>query len=152
MWDLSLVDPDNRRPVDYELRARMLSELNAGMSAEKIMEQIDTGAPKLWVAHTALSLRRDHPNWFGADASYKPVVTEGPKADHLIGFLRGRDVAVFVPRLPLKLGANWASTSAELPLGKWLNRLTGEKVMGGHIRAQALLQRFPVALLTRDEG
>ncbi len=151
LWDLSLVDPDNRRPVDYELRARMLRELTAGMTAEKIMEAIDSGAPKLWVAYTALTLRRNHPDWFAADAAYKPIQTEGAKSDHLVGFLRGRDVAVLVPRLPLKLGSNWASTSVELPLGKWFNRFTGEKMMGGYIRVQSLLQRFPVALLTRDE-
>ena len=152
LWDLSLVDPDNRRPVDYDLRSRMLSDLDAGMSVEKIMESMDSGAPKLWLAHTALCVRRDHPEWFGAEASYQPILAEGSKREHLVGFLRGDRVAVFVPRLPLKLGSNWASTSVELPQGKWFNRLTRETVMGGYIRVQALLQRFPVALLTQDEG
>ena len=151
LWDLSLVDPDNRRPVDYALRSRILSELGAGMSIERIMESMDSGTPKLWVAHTALCVRRDHPEWFGADAAYQPVLAEGPKREHLVGFLRGDRVAVFAPHLPLKLGSNWASNSIELSRGKWFNRLTRETFAGGSIRVQSLLQRFPVALLTREE-
>jgi len=58
-------------------------------------------------------------------------------------------VAVLVPRWPLKLSGNWASTTVDLPQGEWKNRLTREAVMGGRLRVQALLQRFPVALLTR---
>ena len=151
LWDLSLVDPDNRRSVDYALRSRILSELGAGMSVERIMESMDSGTPKLWVAHTALCVRRDHPEWFGADAAYQPVLAEGPKREHLVGFLRGDRVAVFAPHLPLKLGSNWASNSIELSRGKWFNRLTRETFAGGSIRVQSLLQRFPVALLTREE-
>lgn len=151
LWDLSLVDPDNRRPVDYESRFRMLNEMDTGMNVERIMESMDTGAPKLWVAHSALCLRRDHPQWFGAEANYQPMLAVGTKCEHVVGFLRRDRVAVVVPRLPLKVGANWGSTSVELPHGKWSNRLTREIVMGGQVRIQALLQRFPVALLTRDE-
>jgi (1->4)-alpha-D-glucan 1-alpha-D-glucosylmutase len=150
LWDLSLVDPDNRRPVDYDLRSKMLNELESGLDVEQIAKRMDSGLPKLWVAHTALCLRRDHPEWFGADAAYTPVLAEGSKSDHLVGYLRGDSVAVFVPRWPLKLGGNWASTTVELPQGKWKNHLTREVIEGGRLRVQKLLERFPVALLTRE--
>jgi (1->4)-alpha-D-glucan 1-alpha-D-glucosylmutase len=150
LWDLSLVDPDNRRPVDYDERAKLLSELNGGIDVQAIMERMETGLPKLWVAHSALCLRREHPEWFGAEAAYVPVIAEGAKRDHVVGYLRGDSVAAFVPRWPLKLGGNWASTTIDLPQGKWKNRLTCEVIRGGRLRVQTLFQRFPVALLTRE--
>jgi (1->4)-alpha-D-glucan 1-alpha-D-glucosylmutase len=149
LWDLSLVDPDNRRPVDYSLRQSLLNELQQGLDAEEIMRRIDTGLPKLWVAHRALTLRRDHPDWFNAESSYTPLTASGPKADHLIAYLRSDSVAVLVPRWPLKLAANWAGTTVELPPATWTNILTQESWPGGTLRAQALFQRFPVALLIR---
>ena len=57
---------------------------------------------------------------------------------------------VFVPRWPLKLAGNWASTTIDLPQGKWTNLLTREILTGGRSRVQTLFQRFPVALLTRE--
>jgi (1->4)-alpha-D-glucan 1-alpha-D-glucosylmutase len=127
----------------------MLSELENGMSVEQIVEKMESGLPKLWVTHTALCLRREHPDWFGAEASYRPVIAEGSKSDHVVGYLRGDSLAVFVPRWPLKLGGNWGSTTADLPEGTWKNKLTGER-SGGRVRAQALFKRFPVALLVRE--
>jgi (1->4)-alpha-D-glucan 1-alpha-D-glucosylmutase len=150
LWDLSLVDPDNRRPVDYDLRRGMLSELQGGMGVDEIMRRMDNGMPKLHVVHKALQLRREHPEWFGAEAAYKPIAAEGSKSDHLIAYLRGDSVAAFAPRWPLKLGGNWAATSFELPQGQWNNILTGEAVTGGRQRVGSLLRRFPVALLTRE--
>jgi (1->4)-alpha-D-glucan 1-alpha-D-glucosylmutase len=97
-----------------------------------------------------LTLRREHPEWFGADAAYCPIIAEGAKNDHVVAYLRGDYVAVIVPRWSLKLGGNWSSTALELPQGKWRNRLTGESVTAGRVRVQTLLQRFPVALLTRE--
>ncbi len=150
LWDLSLVDPDNRRPVDYDLRRKMLRELEDGMDVEEIVRRMDSGLPKLWVAHNALCLRRGHPAWFGAESAYTAVVADGPKSEHLVGYRRGDCVAVFVPRWTMKLGGNWAATTVELPQGKWRNALTRETVMGGCLRVQTLFHRFPVALLTRE--
>jgi len=150
LWDLSLVDPDNRRPVDYDLRRTMLADLQAGMNVEEIMDRMESGLPKLFIAQTALRLRRDHPEWFGAEAAYAPLLAEGSKSDHLVGYLRGDSVAVLVPRWPLKLGGSWASTTVRLPPGRWVNLFTREEAMGGPARVQALLQRFPVALLARE--
>ena len=150
LWDLSLVDPDNRRPVNYELRREMLDELQRGMNAEEIMRRMDSGLPKLWVANCALHLRREHPEWFGAEAAYTPIIAEGAKREHLVAYRRGDCVAAFAPRWPLKLAGNWAATTVEVPAGKWKNILTGETLMGGRMRVQALLRQFPVALLTRE--
>jgi len=148
LWDLSLVDPDNRRPVDYDLRRQMLAELEAGMDVEEIVRRMDSGLPKLWVAHNALHLRREHPEWFGGEAAYTPIIAEGAKSDHLVGYCRGDRVAVFVPRWTLKLGGNWSASTVELPPGQWKNILTRETVTGGRVRVQTLFERFPVALLT----
>src|ERR1700678_617189 len=64
LWDLRLVDPDNRGPVDYGLRRSMLSELQAGMTVEEILKRMDSGMPKLWLIHKTMRLRRDKPDWF----------------------------------------------------------------------------------------
>jgi (1->4)-alpha-D-glucan 1-alpha-D-glucosylmutase len=103
LWDLSLVDPDNRRPVDFDLRRRVL----AGDDAD--------GAAKLRVVRQALTLRRDRPELF---TSYTPVPAEGPAADHVLAFDRGGAVTV-VTRLPVGLSAlgGWGDTMLRLPDG-----------------------------------
>jgi (1->4)-alpha-D-glucan 1-alpha-D-glucosylmutase len=128
----------------------MLSELHGGMDIDEIMRRADTGMPKLYVVHRSLLLRREHPEWFGADAAYIPIIAEGSKSDHLIAYLRGESVAVFVPRWPLRLGGSWGATTVELPRGQWRDIFTDEVITGGRIRVHLLLRRFPVALLTRE--
>ncbi len=152
LWDLHLVDPDNRGPVDYESRKTMLAELEAGMSVEEIMSRMDSGMPKLWVLYKALHLRREKPEWFGREAAYSSLPVEGPKQAHLIAFSRGDSVAVLVPRWSIKLGNGFGSTTAQLPQGTWGNVFTGERMNGGSTRVQQLFRKFPVALLVRDGG
>ncbi len=98
LWDLSLVDPDNRRPVDFELAAASLA---------------DASNPKQAITAEALRLRRDRPELF---TSYSPLVAEGPAADHLLAFDRGGAVTL-VTRLPLGLAAKggWGETTVTLP-------------------------------------
>jgi (1->4)-alpha-D-glucan 1-alpha-D-glucosylmutase len=153
LWDLSLVDPDNRRPVDYELRKRLLSELqqmDRQNIAAQVMARADEGLPKMWVIHQALKLRRERPEWFGAEAEYTPLEVDGGKHDHAIAYLRGEDVVTVVPRLTLKLDGTWKDTMVVLPKGRWRNRLTGDSVAGGVITMKLLLKDFPVALLVRE--
>ena len=153
LWDLSLVDPDNRRPVDYDLRARLLQELKRMSPAEaarECMRRSDEGLPKLWVIHRALCLRREQPRRFSAHAVYAPLPFQGAKANHAIGYLRGASVATIVPRLPFLLRGEWADTVAALPKGLWTNRLTGAQLEGGDIHIQDLLRDFPVALLVQE--
>ena len=98
----------------------------------------------------ALELRREHPEWFGAEADYAPVDVEGAKRDHVIAYLRGDDVVTVVPRLTVRLEGAWKDTIVVLPKGRWRNRLTGELVAGGVIAMKLLLKDFPVALLARE--
>jgi (1->4)-alpha-D-glucan 1-alpha-D-glucosylmutase len=128
----------------------MLVHLQDNIDVEEIVRGMDSGLPKLWVIHKALCLRREHPEWFGAKAAYKPIVAEGSKSDHLVGFLRGDSVAVLAPRWPLKLAGYWAGTTVTLPPGQWRNLFTRDLTMGGQVRVQTLLKRFPVALFTRE--
>ena len=153
LWDLSLVDPDNRRPVDYELRKRLLSELqqmDRQNIAAQVMARADEGLPKMWVIHQALKLRRERPECFGAEAEYTPLEVDGAKHDHAIAYLRGEDIVTVVPRLTLKLDETWKDTIVVLPKGRWRNRLTGNSVAGGVITMKLLLKDFPVALLVRE--
>jgi (1->4)-alpha-D-glucan 1-alpha-D-glucosylmutase len=129
----------------------MLAELHAGLSVAEILRRSESGMPKLWVTQTALYLRRAHPEWFDGGVDYTPLLAEGPKSEHIIGYLRGKFVATFVPRWTLKLG-NWSNTGVMLPAGQWTNLLTGEAIAGGRVRAQLLFKSFPVALLTRTAG
>ncbi|MGA7589591.1 MAG: malto-oligosyltrehalose synthase, partial [Candidatus Sulfotelmatobacter sp.] len=152
IWDLHIVDPDNRGPIDYATRQTMLAELRAGMSVEAIMNRMDSGMPKLWVLFKSLHLRQEKPEWFGKEAAYAPLPVEGPKQAHLIAYSRGESVAVLAPRWNVKLGSGFGSTTVELPPGNWTNIFTEETVKGGKMRVQFFFSRFPVALLVRDEG
>ncbi|MCA1787167.1 MAG: malto-oligosyltrehalose synthase, partial [Desulfobacteraceae bacterium] len=148
LWDLSLVDPDNRRPVDFALRRRLLSQLPQ-LDPEAILAEMDQGLPKLWVIRQALHLRRAHPKLFGPKADYCPLYATGTKADHLVAFFRGQGVISLVPRLVMGLNNDWDDTIVELPSGKWHNVLTGDDEDGGGVRLQELLGRFPVGLLMK---
>ena len=101
LWETSLVDPDNRREVDFDRRERMLSELDSGFSDGLLPEVDDTAAAKLLVTSRALRLRRDRPELF---TLYRPMTVVGPAADHAIAFDRGGAVTV-ATRLPVGLRA-----------------------------------------------
>jgi (1->4)-alpha-D-glucan 1-alpha-D-glucosylmutase len=153
LWDLSLVDPDNRRPVDYKLRANLLSEVMRMAATEvagEVMRRADEGLPKLWTIHQALCLRLERPASFGAEAAYTPMVALGQRAEHVIAYLRGSDVVTIVPRLAHGLEGGWKDTSVELPEGRWVNRLTGATVEGGRVAIADALLDFPVALLVKE--
>jgi (1->4)-alpha-D-glucan 1-alpha-D-glucosylmutase len=115
------------------------------------MARAEEGLPKMWVAHHALRLRRERPEWFGAGAAYTPLLAEGPKSDYVIAYLRGDSLAVIVPRLTVKLGGAWRETSIMLPKGRWLNLLTKLEIDGGRVAIKNLLNSFPVALLVRRD-
>ena len=147
LWDLSLVDPDNRRPVDYDLRRRLLAELKT-TKPEEIWRRIEDGLPKLWVIHQTLKLRHEG-HFFAPSDGYRALFPRGAKSAHVIAFARGERSITIVPRLVLKLADDWSDTAIEIPPGVWRNELSGDKVSGGEIRMTDLLKRFPVALLTR---
>ena len=151
LWDLSLVDPDNRRPVDWRLRARLLEELD-GASGEAVLARMDEGLPKLWIIRQGLALRRERPWAFGREGDYRPLPGRGSRAAHVVAFLRGGRVAVVVPRLLLQLRGDWLETTIDLPEGEWRNVLDAGHVAGGSVQLADLLRRFPLALLSREEG
>jgi (1->4)-alpha-D-glucan 1-alpha-D-glucosylmutase len=148
LWDLSLVDPDNRRPVDFELRKRLLAELDQ-LCPSQILARAEEGLPKLWTLRQALRIRNLHHESFGAKGHYTALWPTGPKSAHLVAFQRGRNVIVVVPRLLLNL-ESWDSTLLEIPEGNWRNQFTGDPLDGGKIEVGTLFRRFPVALLTRE--
>jgi (1->4)-alpha-D-glucan 1-alpha-D-glucosylmutase len=148
LWDLSLVDPDNRRPVDYALRRKLLAEMKS-LDAAGVMARMNEGLPKLWVIHRALMLREKHRDWFGCDAEYVPLAAGGAKAEHVIAYRRGHNVVTIVPRLWMSLQGEWGETSLTIPEGAWVNQMTNEMLQAGTIRLADLLREFPVALLTR---
>jgi len=132
LWDQSLVDPDNRRPVDFARRAAVLD------GAE------DPAWLKAAVVMSALTLRRDRPELF---TTYEPVTATGEAADHVLAFDRGGVVAV-ATRLPVGLAARgWGDTRLALPPGTWTDVLTGRPASA---RLRDLLASYPVALLVRD--
>ena len=150
LWNVTLVDPDNRRPVDYALQRRLLREMRCA-TVEQVMARADEGLPKLWLVRQALALRKRRPQLFGRDGDYQPLRARGTRAAHAIAFSRGDGAITIAPRLPLTLGGDWADTAVTLPTGRWRNELTGDAVDGGEIMLADLMARFPVGLLSREE-
>ncbi len=147
-WALHLVDPDNRRPVDYDARRRALSDVKRLGPAE-IWQRADEGLPKMWVTHSALQLRKRHRNLFGARSSYTAVAARGPLASHVVAFHRAEAVMTVVPRLVRQADGRWRGTTISVPSGAWTNVLTGQRVEAGDVDVAELWKDFPVALLER---
>nr|WP_106618724.1 malto-oligosyltrehalose synthase [Saccharothrix carnea] len=142
LWDLSLVDPDNRRPVDYEVRRRLLERVQDGW----LPDVDDSGAAKLLVVQRALRLRRERPELF---RGYRPLEASGRTARHVVAFERTGLVAV-ATRLPVGLAnaGGWGDAVLPLPPGEWTDVLTSRPA--SPLLAD-LLDRYPVALLVRGD-
>ncbi|WP_433393391.1 malto-oligosyltrehalose synthase [Micromonospora sp. KLBMP9576] len=141
LWDNSLVDPDNRRPVDFAVRREMLARLDAGATPP-----VDaSGAAKLLVVSRTLRLRRDRPELF---TGYRPVPAQGPAGRHALAFDRGGAIAV-ATRLPLGLAraGGWGDTTLSLPVHEMTDVFTGRVHGGGQTPLADLLATYPVALL-----
>jgi len=99
-----------------------------------------------------LRLRDEHRDWFSSDAAYTPIVANGVRSEHVIAYKRGENVITVAPRLWSTLKGDWSETSLMLPEGAWFNELTKKRVEtseSGEVQMAALLNLFPVALLTR---
>jgi (1->4)-alpha-D-glucan 1-alpha-D-glucosylmutase len=170
---LSLVDPDNRRPVDFTRRHGLLAALDSHEKPENLeilqglfartdhgdspradfpdLARVDTA--KLLVTSRALRLRREHPEWFAG--GYVPLAASGEADRHAVAFARGRSVTV-VTRLPrgLRRRGGWAGTVLPLPGAgdtgaTWRDVLTGA-VFGARPLLSDLTERLPVALLVPE--
>ncbi|SHK84193.1 maltooligosyl trehalose synthase [Pseudonocardia thermophila] len=146
LFEYSLVDPDNRRPVDWARRTELLDRIDAGE-----LPEIDaSGAAKLLVTATALRLRRFRPEVF---TGYRPVYAEGEAAEHAVAFARSSHLVAVATRLPVGLErrGGWGDTVLPLPGGAddWHDMITDEPVAGSCPRLAELLRRYPVALLAR---
>lgn len=141
----SLVDPDNRRPIDWErmdaLRESARSPLSGGSDLE---------VAKTRLVREALRLRRAHPERF---SDYAPILPHGEAAAHAIAFDRGGAIAV-ATRMPIGLAerGGWGDTTIQLPEGRWRELLTTKELRGGETRLADLLSTLPVALLTRADA
>jgi (1->4)-alpha-D-glucan 1-alpha-D-glucosylmutase len=151
LWTSALVDPDNRRPVDYEVRRRLMDALD-GATPEAILARMDEGLPKLWVIRQALRLRARRREVFGIKGDYRPLTVTGERAAHVVAFVRAESVVTVVPRLLIRLADAWADTCVDLPAGGWRDELTGDRRVGGRVDVAGILARFPVALLVKEEN
>ncbi|MDR6611756.1 (1-_4)-alpha-D-glucan 1-alpha-D-glucosylmutase [Leifsonia sp. 1010] len=139
-WERSLVDPDNRRPVEFDAAAALLAHIDEGWQPE-----VDSsGAAKELVTAKALRLRRDRPELFNG---YRPVYAEGSRAGHLVGFDRGGAIAL-ATRLPVGLSATggWADTTIDLGEEPMRDELTGRDY-SGRVPLASVFETYPVALL-----
>jgi (1->4)-alpha-D-glucan 1-alpha-D-glucosylmutase len=145
LWDFSLVDPDNRRPVDYAKRAALLPKLGTPAS---MLRRWQDGRIKLFVTARALATRARHPETF-RDGAYRPIDTGTPNA---VAFTRGDDILVALPRLTTQLGKDfplgevWGTHALDVP-GRWRNVFTGETLASPELRT--VFATFPVAILER---
>ncbi len=143
LWDLSLVDPDNRRPVDYQQRRRVLAEV-AGLDAVDAGRHGEAGGTKLWMIRRLLADRRLRPAAYTGD-TYEPLEVTGPADRHVVAFRRD-GLAVVTPRLVGGLDGGWRSTVVDLPSGRWRDVLSDRHVDGGRQDLRDLLAVFPVAV------
>jgi (1->4)-alpha-D-glucan 1-alpha-D-glucosylmutase len=175
LWDLRLVDPDNRGPVDFEKRVRLLAGLKKeeeGHDRSNLIQDLlnhwQNGRIKLFVTSAALNYRRDHKALF-LEGAYQPLKATGPKADNVFAFARhinGTWALAVVPRLGTQLAPAghppigegvWGGSSLILPREtppEWVNVLTGERLhccgakQKRSLPLAGVLKSFPVALLT----
>ncbi len=168
LWDLSMVDPDNRRPVDYELRMSFLKEVKEKENQDilKLIDELladrENGKIKLFLIHKVLQARKENLAVF-QKGDYQPLEATGQLQNHVVAFGRsfGDAMAIAIaPRFYTKLVKSgeyplgervWADTQLKLPAGSqftWRNAITNQTVSGdGAIAIGNILQHFPVALL-----
>jgi (1->4)-alpha-D-glucan 1-alpha-D-glucosylmutase len=155
LWDFSLVDPDNRRPVDWGTR-RALLETVAGAQPRDLASDWQDGREKLFITHRLLALRRAHPRLFD-EGDYRPVEVAGDRSGHLCALARSHDgvsLVAAVPRLTHQLyrggeGADWGESEIVLPPGgTWRDVFTGRRLdQQDRVAAAELFSEFPVSVL-----
>ncbi|HVR41616.1 MAG TPA: malto-oligosyltrehalose synthase [Thermoanaerobaculia bacterium] len=140
LWDYSLVDPDNRRPVDYAARAATLRKLHRGANLATLQRRWSDGRIKFFTTWRALAVRARHAETFRRGA-YRPL----PAGEHCVAFLRGDDILVAVRRLTTRE----CEGAVEVPQGTWRNAFTEEVLEGGRVEVGRLFAALPVAIFER---
>jgi (1->4)-alpha-D-glucan 1-alpha-D-glucosylmutase len=163
LWDFNMVDPDNRRPLDFELRQRLLTETREAAPRDLLRDGVanwQDGKVKLAIAAALLRCRRDHADLF-RQGSYEPLIVDGPLAHHVIAFRRSHDAEscvviagrLFVPMLGERTSydsaAIWRDARVTLPdpPSTLTNVLTGATVSGSALQLSEVLADAPVAVL-----
>jgi len=168
LWDLSLVDPDNRRQVDYAKRIQLLEKVSATLERDRrkailgMLEDWRDGRIKLAIIATLLTHRHNYPKLF-THGGYEPLAAIGPKADHICAFARSYEqdaLLVVAARFPVRLEADPAWTGTEIPWpqqgvarrARWRDLLSGKAVerRGESVGAEAVLGYMPIAVLVPD--
>lgn len=154
LWEPSLVDPDNRRPVDFAALDTLLTELDAAApGTEHATPPVDgTGAARMLLTSRVLRLRRERPELF---ADYTPLTVRGALAEHALGYDRG-GAATVVTRFPATLAAagGFTDETVDLPAGTWEDILTRRELTatpGNGIHLADLLTTYPAAILRRKD-
>jgi (1->4)-alpha-D-glucan 1-alpha-D-glucosylmutase len=173
LWDLSLVDPDNRRPVDYKLRSAALTALRqqcgqegAAAVCQALLEYFHDGRIKLWTMHRALELRNQLAQVF-AEGDYDALQSSGARAEHVLALARAKRVIAAVPlfactlmkhKPALPLGPVWGGDvlqATDFAGAELENVFTGERLRvpgDGRLPLAEVFAQFPVALLVRRDG
>jgi len=149
VWDFSLVDPDNRRPVDYERRLSMLRKMSDRTDISTLLRRWHDGRIKMFVTRKLLNLR--------PEGAYEPI----DAGRNVCAFKRGDSLLVAVPRFVTALvkpgtwpiGDVWRTGNPACPCpGRWRNIFTGDTIEGDSINLAVMFERFPVAVLEKAEG
>ena len=150
-WSLRLTDPDNRSTLDLALLRRALVSDPVPTDREHLASD-DAGVTKVQLVRHLLRLRRRHPAAFGPGGSYRPLWASGPRSDHAVGFARGDDVVVVVPRKVVGLADGWMDTELDLPDGSWRHAFGEDtaRLWRGRVPLAELFQSRVVVALERE--
>jgi (1->4)-alpha-D-glucan 1-alpha-D-glucosylmutase len=158
LWDFSLVDPDNRRPVDYQRRQEILASL-AKTTPQELMQNWPDGRIKMFLTREILRFRKEHADLFRS-GTYLPIAAQGPFADCCVSFARefeGKWIVVITPRISSRVGfppvgEKWQDTSIELPEahaeGDLREVFTARRLHGRRIMLADALSILPFAAIT----
>jgi (1->4)-alpha-D-glucan 1-alpha-D-glucosylmutase len=148
LWDRHLADPDNRRPVDFQLRQRYLKEIEQ-LPVAGILSRYPEGMPKLFLLQRVLSARRRWTDVFGPKGDYRPLRASGERAGDLVAFIRGGRAVTLAPIRGIGSNGDWRDTGIDLPAGRWENLFGGDRFEGGTLELSRIFASFPVALLIK---
>ena len=164
LWELSLVDPDNRRPVDYQKRIEFLEDIKAKIELDilplikELIETKENGKIKLFLTHQLLQARKEYSEIF-LNGDYQPIEVTGKYQNHLVVFARNygdKTIVAIAPRFltgiikpgQLPLGTEvWSDTSLKLAHKNWHNIIDRQTIVGENLAVGEILQNFSVALL-----